>query len=451
MTVQTTTTHPVLACAEQVRDQLQLVSGVEPLFMTTADKAAALVQLSAAATQVTELLARVLATSDDLAEESGARDAAAYLGHHTRRDRADACRLHRQGVALGHHPLTTAAVRSGRASMAQAEAITTAVDLLPDELPQPLKVEAEEYLLGYVDSCTPRQLRVLGQKVLEVVAPDVADELLGRKLADDEREARRRTFFSYRRNGDGTTDIKARLSDLTATRLLTYLQSFMNPRRDHLDDDARGAGTNGAEQVHPDTHEPGRAPDDRRPHGERMGAALTSLLETLDASHLPVHGGNATTVVVTIGYEKLLSGLGYATTPDVNGGDHLVSAAEARRLACTARIVPAVLDGASQVLDLGRARRLATPAQRLALALVQRTCIAEGCHLPATWCEAHHGDDTWAAGAGRTDLAELELACSRHHHLLHDPDYRTERIHPPDDPSRRGRIRFHRRSSSPLD
>ena len=49
-----------------------------------------------------------------------------------------------------------------------------------------------------------------------------------------------------------------------------------------------------AEQVHPDTHEPGRAPDDRRPFGERMGAALTSLLETLDPRRLPVHGGTAT-------------------------------------------------------------------------------------------------------------------------------------------------------------
>ena len=450
MTTQTTTTHPVLVCAEQIRDQLSLVSAAEPMFMTTADKTAALEQLSAAASQVTELLTRVLAVSDDVATESGARDVVAHLAHHTRRDRHDASRLHRQGTALAHHPLTSAAVRSGAASMAQAEAITTAIDALPEDLSPIRRVEAEEHLLGYVATCTPRELRILGQKVLEVVAPEVADELIGRKLADDEREARRRTYFSYRRNGDGTTDIKARLSDLTATRLLTYLQSFMNPRRDHLDDDA-GPGTVRAEQVHPDTHEPGWAPDDRRPFGERMGAALTSLLETLDPRRLPVHGGTATTVVVTLGYQQLLSGVGYATTPDVNGGQHLISAAEARRLACTAGILPAVLDGRSQVLDLGRAKRLATPAQRTALALVQRTCIAEGCHAPATWCEAHHGDATWASGSGRTDLAELELACSLHHHRLHDPGYHAERIHPPGDPSPRGRIRFHRRSGSSPD
>ena len=42
-----------------------------------------------------------------------------------------------------------------------------------------------------------------------------------------------------------------------------------------------------------------------------------------------------------------------------------ISASQARRLACEARIIPAVLDGNSQVLDLGRTRRFHNPAQRL--------------------------------------------------------------------------------------
>ena len=65
-----------------------------------------------------------------------------------------------------------------------------------------------------------------------------------------------------------------------------------------------------------------------------------------------------------------------------------------------------------------------------------QTCRAEGCDIPATWCEAHH-INPWHTG-GRTDLDDGELLCSPHHHQVHDPAYRTERL-----PN--GDLRFHRR------
>ena len=114
-----------------------------------------------------------------------------------------------------------------------------------------------------------------------------------------------------------------------------------------------------------------------------------------------------------------------------------ITAAEARRLACNAAIVPAVLGGASEVLDLGRSRRLHSPAQRRALKLRDRTCRAEGCDIPAAWCEAHHAGQPWSRG-GRTDLDEGALLCHHHHQRAHDPAYRTERL-----PT--GDLRYHRR------
>ena len=115
-----------------------------------------------------------------------------------------------------------------------------------------------------------------------------------------------------------------------------------------------------------------------------------------------------------------------------------ISASEARRLACTAGILPAVLDGNSEVLDLGRTRRLFTPAQRKALAITQPSCRAEGCTVPSTWCEAHHAGDPWCRGA-RTDLADGMLLCSWHHHRIHDDRYLVKNT--PD-----GGVRFHRRT-----
>jgi hypothetical protein len=128
-------------------------------------------------------------------------------------------------------------------------------------------------------------------------------------------------------------------------------------------------------------------------------------------------------VVVTLDHESLLRGLGVA---ELSSGGHL-TATEARRLACTASLLPVVLGDAGEVLDLGRSRRLFSPAQRKALAIRDRRCRAEGCDIPAAWCEAHHAGAPWAGG-GRTDLRDGVLLCSFHHHRAHDPRWDSSRL-----------------------
>ena len=105
------------------------------------------------------------------------------------------------------------------------------------------------------------------------------------------------------------------------------------------------------------------------PADQRKGQAFCALLEAVDPDRLPLHGGTATTVVVTIPYEGPAREAGVGTL----GDGTRVAASQARRLACTAGILPAVLGGPSEVLDLGRTRRLFTAAQRKALAITQRT------------------------------------------------------------------------------
>ena len=114
-----------------------------------------------------------------------------------------------------------------------------------------------------------------------------------------------------------------------------------------------------------------------------------------------------------------------------------MTAAEARRLACNAHLIPAVLGRESEVLDLGRSQRLFTAPQRRALLLRDRTCRAEGCDIPGTWAEAHHWIP-WLEG-GLTDLDDGVLLCAHHHHRAHDADYQVERM-----PN--GDVRFARRT-----
>ncbi len=76
--------------------------------------------------------------------------------------------------------------------------------------------------------------------------------------------------------------------------------------------------------------------------------------------------------------------LGKAHLPDGTPlPDHKI-----RQMACDTEMLPTIFRGASQPLDLGRARRIASPAQRVALIARDRECI--GCGASAAWCQAHH-------------------------------------------------------------
>ena len=97
-----------------------------------------------------------------------------------------------------------------------------------------------------------------------------------------------------------------------------------------------------------------------------------------------------------------------------------------------------MLGGRSEVLDLGRAARLFKPAQRKAMIIRDRECRAEGCTIPAAWCEAHHWGKPWSRG-GRTDLKDGLLLCSWHHHRAHDDTFAASRM-----PN--GDVRFSRRT-----
>jgi hypothetical protein len=153
-----------------------------------------------------------------------------------------------------------------------------------------------------------------------------------------------------------------------------------------------------------------------------MGAALCEYIERYPTDRAPDSGGTSATVVVTITLDQLRDALGAGTLDD--GGR--ISATETRRLACEAGLVPAVLGGQSQVLDVGRRKRFHTQAQRLALALRDGGCTAEGCDWPPGLCHAHH-DVPWSHG-GDTSLANGRLLCPRHHTMAHDPAYTTTRL-----------------------
>ena len=99
-------------------------------------------------------------------------------------------------------------------------------------------------------------------------------------------------------------------------------------------------------------------------------------------------------------------------------GSGPISAETARRMACDADVARVLMDGPSVVVDLGRTSRTASPTQHRLLALRDHGCVFPGCDRPPGWCKAHHLQH-WTK-FGPTDMDNLALLCSHHHHRVHE-------------------------------
>src|SRR4051794_41629840 len=79
----------------------------------------------------------------------------------------------------------------------------------------------------------PGELRVLGARLLERLAPDLADQVEYRRLLEAEQRADAATRLWLRRRGDGCTDLHARIPEHAAGPLQAYLNAFTAPRQRH--------------------------------------------------------------------------------------------------------------------------------------------------------------------------------------------------------------------------
>ncbi len=213
-------------------------------------------------------------------------------------------------------------------------------------------------------------------------------------IRTEEQAARDKCPLTLHDNGDGTTTGHFTVPALAAAMLGKVIDAMTAPRR---------------------MREPtGRdRPVLRLAH--RRGLAFAELLEHLPTDHL--HPKTAATVVVTIDHTVLPAPSRQPTSTPAT----TLSAGEARRLACNAGILPAVLGTKSVALDLGRETRLFSESQRLAKGLEHDTCAATGCERPYAWCELHHRQP-WAKG-GKTDLANAIPLCHQHHQWIHDTGF----------------------------
>jgi hypothetical protein len=257
-----------------------------------------------------------------------------------------------------------------------------------------------------------KQLSRRADRISEVFAPESVDEVENGIVEDREKRAWQATQLWMVDQGDGTTKGGFVIPEAQADMLRNALEAISAPQIRH--DDA--------------------LLDERPTYSQKLGWAFCSLIEAIPADKLPDTAGVGAILTINLDHEVLLDKVKTAT---LSTGTK-ISAGQARRMACSLRILPAVFGGESLPLDVGRAKRLFTGHQRRALELRDRGCIFPGCDRPPSWCVAHHARERWADGSD-TNLEDGVLLCPHHHRVLHDdgwdirfaPDGIPELVPPP--------------------
>lgn len=152
------------------------------------------------------------------------------------------------------------------------------------------------------------------------------------------------------------------------------------------------------------------AQEDDRPTPVRRADLLLDIFNgAADRPNLTVH----------VSAESLTDGL--PGISETSNGTFL-TIDEIKRLACDAKLNRVIFDPESQPLDVGRMKRLVTPAMRIAIAARDLRCAFCGCDRPSHWCDVHHLIH-WTDG-GETNIENLVLLCRHHHVLVHEAGWK---------------------------
>src|SRR5687768_4788608 len=198
---------------------------------------------------------------------------------------------------------------------------------------------SEEILVEAAGSVEPKVVRQLADRIRDRVEQDSIDEL-------DEPAAEPADVLYVRDLPGGRVEFWGELSAETGARFTAMLEPLATPR-----------------------------PEGPKDRAHRFGEAFADIVSLASRSgDLPSEAGERPHISVTVDLETLRRGGGQAGL----GGDRYLSAAQARRIACDAKVLPVVMGGDSEVVDLGRTKRTVSVAQRKALHARDRGCAFPG-------------------------------------------------------------------------
>jgi hypothetical protein len=337
-----------------------------------------------------------------LAETRSGLRTAGWLGWSQKMARPTAASLVCVGAHLRSHPVSDAALADGRLSMDH-------VKVLARHRTPRVSEEFDQVEPQLIDLATDTSFEVWARTVRALLdladadgghAPHPADNRLSMVDGFDADTL----HLAAELTGADAVEVRAAL-DAEADRL------FRAHRREH---DATGGDT---------------------PLPTRAQLLAEALVELCRRGRAALHHSSAPVADVTLVLEAHPGPLDSANTGrvDTTHGDELhhwlrglhvrtldglpITRPTAEVLCCDPQIRALVMSTDGEPLWHGRARRLASPAQRRAAAVRFGGCCFPGCDAPPTWCDLHHVHP-WDTG-GTTDQPKLAPLCRRHHGVIH--------------------------------
>jgi len=329
---------------------------------------------------------RIARRSRRLAEQGRSEDAADVLRDGGRRSGRAAAAAAGREEACEQLPSFGDALGDGTVTSGHLDALANANSKLDDEQKQQLAAREQELLAKARNSTVEAFERSCRNVVRELTADDGSADLAAKR-----RRSRVRTWFDQ---NTGMGQLHAELDPewwgKVTHALNARLQTLLRQQRDLPDDDPAGKLT--VEQT-----------------------AAQAFVELICGSTVLDRRVPEVTVIVDL--DTLVNGLHDHTVCETATGVDLPPSI-VRRYACSADIIPVVLNGDGIPVDVGAASRLATPAQRRATMAMYATCSFPNCPVPIDRCELHHVN-AWSHHH-RTDLEDLTPLCCRHHHTIHE-------------------------------
>jgi hypothetical protein len=274
--------------------------------------------------------------------------------------------------------------------------------------------DAVHRLPGFVDLADRTQFEVDLVRLAVTIGPkelrDIADIKLflldqDGPLPDDAARARKRGVTVAPQGRDAMTSVTANLDPEAAAVWEVLFAKFAAPGMCNPDDEQPcTAGTPSQAQIDAD----------HRSLAQRQHDAMTAVGRIALMTDLGQLNGLPVSVIIRTTLQDLESRAGIGIT----GGGTKIPINDVLRMASHASHHLAVFDKATgAALNYFRARRTASPAQRIMLIARDGGCTKPGCTVGAYGCQVHHGRADFADG-GLTNVDDLTLACGGDNRLV---------------------------------
>ncbi|GAA4979102.1 DUF222 domain-containing protein [Actinopolymorpha pittospori] len=292
MDTDTTSTHPLGAVVDGVRDCLDLVAWCPVWSLPDAELGPILAALTKERARLDALILELVRQADVNAVHTGtaAASTAVWVRQQTRMSRAEAGGAVKQAKALNTTLHTTKqALSQGRVSLRHAQEIHLAMGKLPADIDPEIKARGESALVEQAEAFDPQELRALGERLYQVVAPEDADRRIGEQLAREERKAAASRTVYFGTAAPGIGKVTMRFERAHMTQLHGMLDALAKPR-------------------------PGPHGRDTRPYDRRLADAAIEWIGLAQAAgNAPTRGGTRPRITATIPFKFLRDLHGHGT------------------------------------------------------------------------------------------------------------------------------------------